>query len=48
MGICDPTGTLEEDEVYVHHGLGTVRYIHFFISIYVQFLIFLSNFLWIL
>ena len=28
MGICDPTGTLEEDEVYVHHGLGTVRYIH--------------------
>ena len=42
MGICDPTGTLEDDEVYVHHGLGTVRYIHHLI--HYQFIIFLSNF----
>lgn len=45
MGICDPTGTLEEDEVYVHNGLGTVRYIHILILICNRFIPVLLNFL---
>lgn len=29
MGICDPTGTLKEREIFIHHNMGkkeTVRY----------------------
>jgi hypothetical protein len=22
LGICDPTGTLEEDEIFIHHDAG--------------------------